>query len=180
MKWNYKNGTPVEGTFIPLKLDRAKVKEVLMSYADDPIVETAFASVGYAPDQFLIHKAYREIPSDLSIDYLFLLLFQIEQKPFLTDYFVDIANGYFHIFSRPKGYKWKNIERPLEDIDIVSRLYFSDNEEDIWDLVQDLPVSVKESLDNCYEGNVPDLIYPSYLKDSQKANRLLRYLSNSN
>lgn len=140
----------------------------------DPLLIPLFDAVNYDPDEFLLQKIYKKIPQDHYVDYIFMLAFQFEKKPFLIDYFYDIANGHLDIFNRPEGYRWHYEAEAVQDVDIVTRLYFADSEKDIWELVNDLPSDVADNLNSLLDGNAEQIMgIPSYLARHGKANALI-------
>lgn len=180
MKWNYETNLPVEGSYRRITHDPVRVKEILKEYENmvgTKEMMSLIESVNYDPDEFLLQKLYKNIPNVVPAQFITLLAFQFDAKPFLKDYFFDIANGYWDIFNRPDGFKWNNASKPMQDMDIITRLYFADSEEDIWDMVDDLPYYVKDNLFSLYEGDVPTLDFPICLKDDDKALEMSCYLN---
>lgn len=180
MKWNYETNLPVEGSYRRITHDPVMVKEILKEYEEMvgtkemmPLIE----SVNYDPDEFLLQKLYKNIPDSVHAEFITLLAFQFDAKPFLQNYFYDIANGYWDVFNLPEGYCWHNGTEPVQQMDIITRLYFADSEEDIWDMVIDLPDDVKNNLFQLYEGEIPTLNSPSCLKDENKTLEMDEYLS---
>ena len=117
MKWNYETNLPVEGSYRRITHDPVRVKEILKEYDEMagtqemmPLIE----SVNYDPDEFLLQKLYKNIPDSVHAEFITLLAFQFDAKPFLQNYFYDIANGYWGVFNLPEGYCWHNGTDPVQ------------------------------------------------------------------
>ena len=176
MKWNHETNLPVEGSYKRIAHNPDRVKEILKEYEQMagtkemmPLIE----SVGYDPDEFLLQKLYKNIPEVDPSQLITLLAFQFDAKPFLKDYFLDIANGFWDISGFIRGYCWHQTNEPVHDIDIITRLYFADSEKDIWDMVYDLPKAIGWNLSSLYKGSLS--VYGSCLKNLDKAVEMEEY-----
>lgn len=177
MKWNYETNLPVKGSYKRIAHNPIRVKEILKEYEQmagtlemAPLIE----SVNYDPDEFLLKKLYKKIPDVVDAQFITLLAFQFDNKPFLVNYFYDIANGFWDISGFIRGYCWHQTNEPVHDIDIITRLYFADSEKDIWDMVYDLPKAVGFNLSSLYKGFLS--VYGSCLKNLDKAVEMEEYL----
>jgi len=179
MRWNYDTNLPYEGSYRRYPHDPVKAWKIVsenLLFIDESIIPL-LESVNYNPDEFLLKKLYKKIPQVSFDKYRFLLMFQFEEKPFLEDYYYDMGYGQWDIFfSRPYGFSWSYNEEPIEDMDIITRLYFSDSEYDIWDMVYDLPGYAVKNLYQLYEGDKPFSDAPSYLTQKGKAKEMMDYL----
>ena len=180
MKWNYKANLPVEGSFRRTAYNPDRVKEIMEEYevAGTEEMMPLIESVGYDIDEFMLQKLYKSIPDVIHPNLIVMLAFQFDEKPFLRDYFFDIANSYWDVFYLPKGYCWHNENEPVQVMDIVTRLYFADSEKDIWDMVYDLPDYVEDNLSRLYDGKEDSIFnFPICLKQEGKALEMDEYLS---
>lgn len=178
MKWNYETNLPIEGSYKRIGHNPVRVKEILKEYeemAGTKEMMPWIESVNYDPDEFLLQKLYKNIPDVVPAQFITLLAFQFDAKPFLKDYFFDIANGFWDISGFIKDYCWHQATESVQDIDIITRLYFADSEEDIWDMVNDLPEAVGFNLSSLYKGFLS--VYGSRLKNVDKVLEMEKYLS---
>ena len=180
MRWNYETNLPIEGSYRRAAHDPNRVKGILEEYevAETEEMMPLIESVGYDIDEYMLQKLYKSIPDVVHPNLIVMLAFQFDEKPFLRDYFFDIANSYWDVFNLPKGYCWHNENVPVQVMDIVTRLYFADSEEDIWDMVYDLPDYVEDNLSRLYNGKEDSIFnFPICLKHEGKALEMDEYLS---
>lgn len=174
MKWDYKNNLPVEGSYQKHQYDRQKYKEVTdQHWWFEPVVEEILASVDFNVDEFFLQKLYYKVPADKRIGLTCLLAFQLDDKPFLDYYLMELLDGDLNFSTSENGNCWwaKLSHRPINDNDILTRLYFCDCEEDIWDMVCDLPGDVASNLYLLYETQCE-----SYLYEPGKAQIMTEYI----
>lgn len=161
MKWDYENNLPIEGTYKHREYD----KDALKSYMNEHFpylycheIHAALESVNWNLEDLFLKKADKEIQYGFHISIL------VDWKDDLKDYWFDLANGYW------------NVEN--DETDIYRRLFFCETEEDIWDLVTDLPQKVTRELLECYQGTREiEYLPPVYLKDSTKAQKMIEYIN---
>ena len=86
MKWNYETNLPVEGSYKRISHNPVRVKEILNEYeemAGTKEMMPWIESVNYDPDEFLLQKLYKNIPDVVPAQFITLLAFQFDAKPFL-------------------------------------------------------------------------------------------------
>lgn len=161
MIWDYKTNLPIEGGYQKHQYDRQKYKEITEHWGFEPAVEELLASVDFNVDEFFLQKLCEKVPDDKRFGLTCLLAFQLDDKPFLYNYLMELLDGDL-CFSTPEdgNYRWAKLsERPIQEDDILTRLYFCDCEEDIWDMIYDLPGDVASNLCLLYETNSESYIY---------------------
>ena len=82
-------------------------------------------------------------------------------KSFLNDYLMELLGGdLFFLTNEDENCRWAKLSgRPIQENDIIKRLYFCDCEEDIWDMIYDLPGDVASNLCLLYETKSKSCLY---------------------
>lgn len=145
--------------------DKARVKKIITERHPDIDIVAAFERVDYDLEKFFLTEA-----KDYMEDVLITLL--IEFKTDLSDYFFDLANGYWDI---PKG-----TPHTIGYAQMCKYLFLCcETDEDIWDLLYYFcPVQIALDIYRCYTGENYIEGFDLYLKNPAKADRMFEYFRN--
>ena len=144
--------------------DKEAVKAFIMEHYPYDEVIAAFEKVGFDLDDFFLTKA-----NDIIQDEEFYISLFLEFKECLTDYFADLANGYWDIPQTTIGVSG-----------ICRQLFFCETEDDLWNFLYDYcPAKTAFQIYKCYMGTCQiEGHYPVYLKDPVKADGMINYFIN--
>lgn len=146
------------------KYDRDAVKTFIIEHYPYEEIISAFERVDYDLDDFFLTRVNGVIQDEEFYISLFL-----EFKKGLTDYFVDLANGY-----------WDLPETSLGVAEICRQLFYCETEIDFWNFLYDsCPTKTAIQIYKCYKGACQiEGHYPIYLKDPVKAEKMIKYFIN--
>lgn len=175
MKWDYQTNRPIEGTYKHRKYD----KETLLSSIPEYIypledVTAHLDAVNWNLERFFLEKIDDiQDPSDLFPQLSYWQEIQ-------SAYWYDMDSSHLHLTDIPDDWTWGGVPEKINQGNILARLFFCETEEEIWDMVRDLPYWVGNNLLECFYGCPPKRKWarniPVGLKDLEKAARLKDYL----
>lgn len=144
--------------------DKEAVRAFIMEHYPYDEIMASFEKVDYDLEEFFLTKA-----NDVIQDEEFYISLFLEFKECLTDYFVDLANGY-----------WDIPDTPLGVAGICRQLFFCETEEDLWNFLYDYcPAKTAFQIYKCYMGTCQiEGHYPVYLINPEKADRMINYFTN--
>lgn len=140
-------------------------KEEVRAYINEHFpyekVITILEKCEYDLDRFFSDKLNEAIQ-----DEEFYISLLVDLKPDLSEYFYDLANGYWNL---PVGHGKLS--------DLARSLWNAHTDADIWEIVLSLPSSVACELFHCYTGKAQiDGHYPVYLTNPDKAREMIEYM----
>lgn len=143
--------------------DKAAVKAFVMEHYPYDEIIAAFEKVDFDLEEFFITKANDVIQE---VDFYISIYIEFKDDD-LTEYYVDLANGY-----------WEIPEAPFSVAEICRQLFFCVTENDFWDFLYNYcPAKTTAQIYRCYVGTCQiEDFYPVYLKAPEKADRMINFL----
>lgn len=150
MKWDNVNQVPIEGTYMPLAIPGEAIMKLVREDWDNednnchedslwsfvkkcPTVEL-LENGGISFDDFLLRHMYRNNDlEEYGLDLLYELMFCA------ADYMPQERKDRFLDLISDSTYMWSIIDvLPRdEEMNVLSRVYFCENDEDVWDILLD-------------------------------------------